>query len=139
MNDVTNQDASPAEQNSSEGTAKIIYVLYLLGFLTGGLTSIIGVIMAYINKSSAAQWLQSHYQFQVRTFWMGFLYSFIGFSLANYSAMMVESSPSVAQMISITSGIVLLFWFVWAIVRCVKGLKLLGNNEPHPDPTSWMF
>ena len=62
---------------STERTAKIIYILYLVGIVIG-ITGIIGVIMAYINKTDAPAWLQSHYQFQVRTFWIGFLYLIIG-------------------------------------------------------------
>jgi uncharacterized membrane protein len=28
---------------------------------------------------------------------------------------------------------------VWFIVRCVKGMKLLDEGKPHPNPTGWMF
>jgi uncharacterized membrane protein len=33
-----------------------------------GITGVIGVVMAYINKDDAAEWLKTHYQFQIRTF-----------------------------------------------------------------------
>src|SRR5512146_3290502 len=61
------------------GTAKIVYVLYLIGLVIG-ITPIIGVIMAYVNRGSAPVWVQSHYQMQIRTFWIGLLYGVISFA-----------------------------------------------------------
>ena len=65
MNDI---NPSPAVNSS---TAKLVYILYLVG-LVFGITGIIGVIVAYVNKGDAPEWMQSHYRFQIRTFWMGF-------------------------------------------------------------------
>ena len=49
----------PANTNASGSTAKIVYILYLVGILFG-ITGLVGVVMAYINKSDAPEWLQSH-------------------------------------------------------------------------------
>ena len=51
--------SGPAEEGK---TANIIYILYLAAVIFG-LTAIIGVIMAYINKNEAPAWVASHYQF----------------------------------------------------------------------------
>lgn len=121
--EVTQQEPSTQVPKSEISTTvpTIIYVLYLVSFFLG-ITSIVGLIMAYVNKGDG-NYLDSHYQFQIRTFWIGLLYSFIGVLL-----------------LSISIGvIVLLFTAIWLIVRCVKGFKYLGKQEPMPDPTSWMF
>jgi uncharacterized membrane protein len=110
------------ESVSTEGTAKIVYVLYMVGIVFG-ITGIIGVIIAYVNKTDAPEWLKSHYQFQIRTFWIGALYLFFG---------------TILSMV-IIGWFVLLFWVVWLIVRCVKGIKSLDSKVPHPDPTGWFF
>lgn len=117
MNEVVEQG-----QSDSEGSARIIYVLYLVGLVLG-ITGIVGVIMAYVNKGDAPDWLKSHYQFQIRTFWIGALYMLIGFILS----------------FVLVGYLVFLFWLVWLIVRCVKGLKSLDKKEAYPDPTGWMF
>lgn len=116
MNEVTQQAPS------SEGTAKVVYILYLVGIIFG-LTGIIGVVMAYINKREAPDWLQTHYQFQIRTFWIGLLYVLIGMILS----------------IILIGYLVLLFWVVWLVIRCVKGMKTLDQKEAHPDPAGWLF
>jgi uncharacterized membrane protein len=97
--------------SSSENTAKIIYILYLAGLFIG-LTAIIGVIMAYINKNDAPAWLQTHYRKQIQIFWLGFLFIIIG---------------AVTSLILI-GYLIILAWIVWLIIRCVKGLKALDQK-----------
>lgn len=109
------------EQNS-QNTVKVIYLLYLANILIQFL-GIIGVIVAYVNKDDAPEWLQSHYQFQIRTFWIGLLFLIAGGIL-------------------LTAGVgalILLFWIIWVIIRCAKGIKYLDQKQPHPNPTTWLF
>lgn len=110
------------EKSSTEDTAKIVYFLYLASVIFG-ITGVIGVVMAYINRSDAPPWLESHYQFQIRTFWIGVLMMLVGFVLT----------------FVLVGFLVFLFWVVWLIVRCVKGMKLLEQKQAHPNPTAWMF
>jgi uncharacterized membrane protein len=109
---------SPAKK----GAAKIVYILYLVSLLFG-ITGIIGVVMAYINKDDAPEWLQTHYQFQIRTFWIGALFIFLGSILS----------------VILIGWFLLLFWVVWLIVRSVKGMKALDEEKAIDNPTSWFF
>ncbi len=88
-----------------------------------GITPIIGVVMAYIYRDGAPHWLRTHYHYQIRTFWIGLLYVLIG----------------AATVFIFIGYFILLFWFFWYIVRCVKGLKLLGEGQAIPDAATWMF
>ncbi|WP_306141084.1 DUF4870 domain-containing protein [Roseibium sp. MMSF_3412] len=102
--------------------ATLIYILYLVSIIVG-ITSIVGVILAYLNKGKAAEWVDTHYTYQIRTFWIGFLFSIIG----------------VVLMFVFIGIFVLLATLVWAIIRCIKGLQLAGRGEPIPNPQTWMF
>jgi uncharacterized membrane protein len=115
---------SEVSENSSntKETVKIIYILYLVG-LVFGITGIIGVVMAYINKDEAPEWLKKHYQFQIRTFWIGGLYIFFGAILS----------------LVLIGWFVLLFWVFWLIIRSVKGIKTLDENKSIENPKSWFF
>lgn len=106
----------------STSTPKIIYILYLAGLLIP-FVGIIGVVMAYINKDDAPEWIQSHYQFQIRTFWISILYSFVGLLLT----------------VILVGWLVLVFTAVWYVIRAVKGMKYLDAGQAHPNPTDWMF
>ncbi len=110
------------EKRDITSTARIIYILYLVS-LAVGITGLIGVIMAYVNRSDAPDWLASHYRFQIRTFWIWLLYLVVGIALS-----------------LIVIGIaVLVFAAVWWIIRCAKGIKYLAREEAYPDPEGWFF
>jgi uncharacterized membrane protein len=116
MNEVS------AERAGSPDMAKIVYVLYLIGLLTG-VTLIIGVVMAYIYRDEAPDWLRTHYDAQIRIFWIAILYSVIA-----------------GILIAVLIGILLFFAIaVWWIIRCVKGLKYLDQGVAYPNYQSWTF
>lgn len=110
--------------SNSTGSAKLVYILLIISTLIG-VTGIIALIMAYVLKDDSAQWLQSHYRFQIRTFWIGSLYVFI-------AAIILGVMPAAAYLI-------LLFTFAWLVIRCAKGLKQLENNQPVKNVESWLF
>ncbi|RFA30518.1 hypothetical protein CAI21_05580 [Alkalilimnicola ehrlichii] len=119
MSEDTTAPQTPAENTTMP---MVVYVLYLVGFLTG-ITALIGLILAYVNRSEASAWLQTHYTFQIRTFWIGLGLLVLGFILS----------------FILIGVLVYLFWLIWTIVRCAKGLSLLNQRQPIADPESWMF
>jgi uncharacterized membrane protein len=108
--------------NDTSSMAKLVYLLYVVSIFVG-LTGLVGVIIAYINKSESSPWLQTHYQFQIRTFWIGILFT----------------SIAIITMFILIGFVILFATLIWLIVRCVKGYQLLEKRLPHPDPTSWGF
>jgi len=114
-------DIQPPQSRTTQ--AHIVYYLYLASCVFG-ITAFIGVVMAYMNRDDADQpWMYSHYQFQIRTFWLGLLYSVI-------------STILVFAVIGYLLFFVLLVWFV---VRCIKGLKALERRQPVHDYGRWGF
>jgi hypothetical protein len=61
---------------SNYGLVLTVYILYLVGFLTG-ITVLLGVIIAYLQRDETDPICQSHFQFQITTFWIGLVY-FLG-------------------------------------------------------------
>lgn len=121
---VVDQAVTTGAQGHSDDvkTVKLVYFLYLASVVVG-LTSLIGVIMAYVNRGTAPAWLQSHYHFQIRTFWIGLIFVVVGGLLS----------------VVVVGIFLLLFTLVWFILRCVKGLSWLEKGQPVPDPGSWLF
>jgi len=111
-----------SETAVSTTTPKLIYILFLANIVVPFL-GLIGVVMAYVNKADAPEWLQTHYQFQIRTFWIGLLYVMVGAILS----------------VIIIGWFIIFFTIVWMVIRCVKGMKSLDAQEAHPNPTGWMF
>lgn len=99
-----------------------VYVLYLFGFLMG-FTALIGAVIAYLKNEGSDAVCQSHFQFQVRTFLIGLLYVVLG---------------GISLRVGI-GALILLWWFIWTLIRCVKGLLALNAGQPIRDPNSWLF
>jgi uncharacterized membrane protein len=119
---ATGPDQSQQPAMSDKQLALIVYILYLASYVVG-ITGLIGVIIAHVKVGSADALLRTHYQFQIRTFWIGVLYIVVG-----------------AVLVLVVVGIaVLLWWFIWSLIRNVKGVLALNENKPIANPTSWMF
>src|SRR5262249_12232186 len=92
----------------------------VFAFLTGW-PSIIAVILNYVKRSEArGTWLDSHFRWQIRTFWWGLLWvalclAFVGLTLG------------VGLLIAWLPLMVVGFWFIY---RIVKGWLRLADRRP---------
>ena len=101
---------------------KLVYILYLIGFVVG-VSSIVGIVFAYVNRDQSEDWIETHYTYLIRTFWIGLLY----FLVAMLLAMLII-------------GFFLIFAAaVWVIVRCIIGLQQVSKGEAIANPQSWWF
>jgi len=108
------------DSTQGKGAAMLVYVLLLLSTVIP-FTGLIGVVVAYVYRDEAAEWLQSHFQHQIRTFWISLLAVVL----------------SMLLMLIKIGVLLLLAWLVWFLVRCIKGMRLLNLNRPYPTPQSW--
>ena len=102
--------------------AMVIYALYLASFVLG-FTSLIGLVIAYVYKGKGPAWLDEHYRYQIRTFWIGLLYAVIS-SLLTF---ILIGFP------------LLLALAIWLIIRCVKGFKGLQEKRAPSNVDSWLI
>jgi uncharacterized membrane protein len=99
-----------------------VYVLYFAGYFTV-ISALMGVIIAYVKVDDSDPVLRSHYQFQIRTFWIGLLYNLIGIPLC----LVLIGFPLLG------------WWLVWSLIRIIKGIVLLNAGKPIANPKSWLF
>jgi uncharacterized membrane protein len=105
---------------SNYGLVLTVYILYLVGFLTG-ITFLVGVVIAYLQRGKTDSVCESHIQFQITTFWIGLLFFLVG-------------------LLTIPIGIgvlILICGVIWMLIRCAKGLLSLNTREPIRNPNSW--
>jgi uncharacterized membrane protein len=120
---MTDQIVPAPANNPAEGNnANLIYILYLASFVVG-VTALIGLVMAYIYRDAAPGWVQTHYRFQIRTFWIGLLYGLIG---------------GLTAFIGI-GFLVLLLLAIWYIVRCVKGMQRISTGQAVENVETWWW
>ena len=93
---------------------QVVYVLYALSYFTG-VTAIAGIIINYVKLEEVqGTWLESHFRWQIRTFWFGLLWAVIG----------------VLSMVILVGFAILFANFCWIIYRIVKGWLNLNDNKP---------
>ena len=107
---------------SQTNTVKIVYALYLAS-LVFGITGLIGLIVAYVNKGEAAAVESEHYRYQIRTFWIGLLYGVI---------------CGITSVVGI-GMLLLVALLVWWIVRSVKGLMAISAGRAPDNVESWFI
>jgi len=100
----------------------LISLCYLASFAVG-FTSIVGIVLAYIWKGEAHEaWEESHYQYLIRTFWLGLLGGVVG----------------VVLLVVVIGIFVLIAVGVWMIARTVMSLINAQKRQPMPDPQTWL-
>ncbi|GAB4481803.1 MAG: membrane protein [Burkholderiaceae bacterium] len=96
----------------TKNVAFVVYVLYALSFLWG-VTAIAGVIIAYVKRDDVrGTWLESHFGWQIRTFWWGLLWTVVG----------------VVLVLAGVGFLILLAVWIWTIYRVVKGWLRLNDS-----------
>ncbi len=109
-------------EKAAKSLTTIIYALYAASFLVGitffGLMGCIinlAVIMNYLKKDDVAgTFLESHFRWQMRTFWFGLLWGIIG----------------VISVAVFVGNVVLIANAIWMIYRIARGWLCLNDNKP---------
>ena len=115
---------------------QIVYGLHALSLVIGafgaatvigaflfGWPSIIAVVINYVKRSEVrGTWLESHFRWQIRTFWYALLWATI---------VVLVSLPLTLVLIGFATWVVGLFALgVWAIYRVVRGWLALNERRP---------
>ena len=119
MNDIVSGEPAAVAKTAEElaglkNIAMVVYALQALSFLWG-VTAIIGIVINYVKREDARGTLyESHFEWQIRSFWWGLLWSVVGVIL-----------------IFVLVGFFILFaTWVWMIYRVVKGWLKLNEGKP---------
>jgi len=108
-------------EKSGKKIVSIAYLLYAFAFFFG-FTAIIAVIINYIKKDEfTGTFLESHFRWQIRTFWFGLLWLTIG----------------VITAFMIIGLFILLAVTIWMAYRIIKGWLRLSDDRPMYSPPQY--
>ncbi len=120
------QITATADATQLDGYRKlthILYGLYAIFWLTGGITALIAIVINYIKRDDVAGTLYaSHFAWQIRSFWWSVVWAAAG-----------------GVLFATVVGIPLAFvaWgvlWLWMLYRIVKGWLALNDSKPmYPD------
>jgi uncharacterized membrane protein len=102
-------------------TGLVSAALIVTAFLTGW-PSIIAVILNYVKRSDVrGTWLDSHFSWQIRTFWFALLWVVIGAVL-----FVTLIGIPVAYLLWLVTGL-------WILYRIIRGWLALSSQRPMPS------
>jgi uncharacterized membrane protein len=114
----------PIRVQSALGWTNVIYGLHAFSLLTGiigaatvvgafltGWPSIIAVILNYVKRSEVrGTWLESHFRWQIRTFWFGLLW-------VSLCVLFVVATFGIGLIVAWVPFFAVGFWFIYRIIR----------------------
>lgn len=132
MNDISNEFKPDLKLPSPE-MVRLTYLIYILhgvslfigvttaatvvGAFVFGWPSLIAVVLNYWNKNKVkGTYLESHFSWQIRTFWFCLLWFLAGFLLT----------------IVLIGLVILALTGIWAVYRIARGWIALGNGNTVP-------
>ena len=128
------QDARVDPIPSAVTVAHIVYALHTVSLVIGavgaasvigaflfGWPSIIAVLLNYVKRSDArGTWLESHFRWQIRTFWFGLLW-------VSLCVLFIVATFGLGILIAWLPLAFVGFWFIYRIIR---GWMALSDRRP---------
>lgn len=97
----------------------ILYALYAIFWLTGGVTALIAIVVDYVKRDDAQGTLYaSHFAWQIRSFWWSVAWAILG-GLLFATVFLIPLAFAVWGVLSL-----------WMLYRIVKGWLYLNDSKP---------
>ncbi|MHB8727760.1 MAG: DUF4870 family protein [Sulfuricaulis sp.] len=113
---IPDSNERPVDLQSLKNIAVVVYALQAVSFLLG-VTYIVALIVNYVKLEDAqGTWLESHFRWQIRTFW----FSLLWFVLGGVTFFFI-----IGYFILTANGI-------WIIYRIIKGWLRLNDGKQMP-------
>ena len=115
--EIPNNTGDQAGMNRLVTLATVVYALQAVNLLFPVIPVglIVAVVIDYVKLPDAAgTWIESHYRWQIRTFWTALGLAVLG----------------VATYLIIIGYLILLATWAWVIYRVVKGWLYLSERKP---------
>ncbi|VFM95112.1 MAG: Uncharacterized membrane protein [Candidatus Kentron sp. G] len=102
-------------ERSARNITTVVYALQAASLFVG-ITFLIAIIVNYVkNEDVQGTWLESHFRWQIRTFWFSILWHILG------AAIMMPFLPFAIMIHAVT--------VIWVIYRIVKGWTNLSDGK----------
>ena len=99
-----------ADEKSLKTLTMVVYALQAVGFLVA-ITWIVAVVINYVKLDEATgTWLESHFRWQIRTFWFGLLW-------VTLCVLFIVLTFGIGIIIAWVPLVIVGFWFVYRVVR----------------------
>lgn len=122
-----------SDSNNSKSLTLILYILYMIGIFSAGILAIVALIINYVKLDSVRGTIyESHFRWQIRTFWWYLIWNIIAFIPFLFLFFTMNNANAFAGVaIGATVfciAIVVLSW-IWILYRAIRGLIALNDHK----------
>jgi uncharacterized membrane protein len=111
---MTSSGETLASEKNLRTLTTVVYALQAVGIFVQ-ITWIVAVVINYVKRDETrGTWLESHFNWQIRTFWWGLLWAALG----------------VITFLIVIGWLILIADTIWLVYRIVKGWLYLYDNKP---------
>lgn len=122
------------DKDPNRSLTLVLYILYIVAIFTGGLLAIIALIINYIKMGSVrGSIFESHFKWQIRTFWWYLIWNviaFVPFIFLFFTGQNSELFAGVALGATSFCLVVIVLAWIWIIYRAIKGIMRMNDNLP---------
>jgi len=127
ISNITDNSAV-AGTDGGRGIANVNYILYILGFFLG-LTAVVAVAIAYINRNTAVEPYRSHLNWQIHIFWRGITFLIATGCLYFVAMLLGFATAGLGFVLLLLPTGLGIWWLAWTIMAIVRGIQALGRGE----------
>ena len=110
--------SKPDKSVSDKSLTSLVYLFYALSLVLG-VTALVAIVMNYVKRDDVrGTWLESHFRWQIRTFWFSLLWGLLG----------------AITFLLVVGWFILIADLLWFIYRIGKGWIRLNDGKPMYAP-----
>ena len=124
------------DSNNSKSLTFILYILYMLAIFSAGILAVIALIINYVKLDSVRGTIyESHFKWQIRTFWWYLIWNILAFVPFFFLFMTLDNPNAFAGVAfagtTFCVAVIFISW-IWIVYRAVRGLIVLNEDKPVP-------
>lgn len=123
----------PSNLNASRQLTLALYILYVLAIFSAGILAVIALVINYVKFDSVrGTWLESHFHWQIRSFWWYLLWNVLAFApflLLFAGGDSPERWAGLGLLAIGLCGLVVFLAWVWIVYRAIRGLVALNDQK----------
>ena len=122
------------DRDSNRTLTLILYVLYIIAIFSGGLLAIVALVINYIKRDDVrGSIVESHFTWQIRTFWWYLIWNiiaFVPFLFSFFTGENVDVFAGVALIATTFCLLVVGISWLWIVYRAILGMIRLNDHQP---------
>ena len=124
------------DSNNSKSLTFILYILYMIAIFSAGILAVIALIINYVKLDSVRGTIyESHFTWQIRTFWWYLIWNILAFVPFFFLFMTLDNPNAFAGVAfagtTFCVAVIFISW-IWIVYRAVRGLIVLNEDKPVP-------